>query len=104
MKSNLYYLGILAVSLLVSSGPASFATAITTTDPNQLTETMEQTEQTSLPEGSVTVSIGEGSNEAVQYYTYTPQSVEINAGESVTWFSSAEFADIHTVTFVQDPS
>jgi plastocyanin len=104
MKSNLYYLGILAVSLLLSSGPASFATNTTTTDPSQLTETTEQTEEETSPEGSVTVSIGEGSNETVQYYTYSPQSVEINAGDSVTWFSSAEFADIHTVTFLQDPN
>jgi plastocyanin len=102
MKSTLYYLGILAPSILVLIGPASFAT--TTTDPAQLTETTDPTEQTSSPEGTATVSIGEGSNETIQHYTYTPQSVEINVGESVTWFSSAEFADIHTVTFVQDPS
>jgi plastocyanin len=99
MKSNLYYVGILATTLLVLSGPASFAT---TTDPTQLTETTDQTETS--PEGTVRVAVGEGSNETVQYYTYTPQSVEINAGESVTWFTLAEFVDIHTVTFVQDPS
>jgi plastocyanin len=100
MKSNLYYVGILATTLLVLSGPASFAT---TTDPTQLTETTDQTGETS-PEGTVTVAIGEGSNATVQYYTFTPQSVEINAGESVTWFTRAELVDIHTVTFVQDPS
>jgi plastocyanin len=100
MKSNLYYVGILATTLLVLSGPASFAT---TTDPTQLTDTTDQTEETS-PEGTVTVAVGEGSNATVQHYTYTPQSVEINAGESVTWFTRAELVDIHTVTFVQDPS
>jgi plastocyanin len=100
MKSNLYYVGILAMTLLVSSGPASFAT---TTDPTQLTETTDQTEETS-PEGTVTVAIGEGSNETIQHYTYNPETVEINAGESVTWFTPAEFPDIHTVTFIQDPS
>jgi plastocyanin len=99
MKSNLYYVGILAATLLVLSGPASFAT---TTDPTQLTETTDQTETS--PEGVVTVAVGEGSNATVQHYTYTPQSVEINAGESVTWFTPAELVDIHTVTFVQDPS
>jgi plastocyanin len=99
MKSNLYYVGILATTLLVLSGPASFATV---TDPTQLTETTDQTE-TSL-DGIVTVLIGEGSNATIQYYTYAPQSVEINAGETVTWFTPAELVDIHTVTFVQDPS
>jgi plastocyanin len=99
MKSNLYYVGILATTLLVLSGPASFATI---TDPTQLTETTDQTETS--PEGTVTVAIAEGSNETIQHYTYNPQTVEINAGESVTWFTPAEFPDIHTVTFVQDPS
>jgi plastocyanin len=99
MKPNLYYVGILATTLLVLSGPASFAT---TTDPTQLTETTDQTETS--PEGVVTVAVGEGSNETVQHYTFTPQSVEINAGESVTWFTPAEFVELHTVTFVQDPS
>ena len=101
MKSNLYYVGILATTLLVLSGPASFAT--TTTDPTQLTETTDQTEETS-PEGIVRVAIGEGSNETTQHYTFTPQSVEINAGESVTWYTPAEFVEFHTVTFVQDPT
>ena len=100
MKSNLYYIAVLVTTILVLSGPASFAT--TTTDPSQLTDTTGQTETST--EGNVSVAIGEGSNATVQYYTFTPQSVEINAGESVTWFSPAELSDIHTVTFVQDPS
>ena len=99
MKSNLYYVGILAMTLLVFSGPASFATL---TDQTQSTDTTEQTETS--PEGTVTVSIAEGSTATVQQYTYTPQAVEINAGESVTWFNPAEASDIHTVTFVRDPS
>jgi plastocyanin len=99
MKSNLYYVGILATVLLFLSGPAGFATP---TAPTQSTETTDQIQTPT--EGNVRVSIGEGSNATVQYYTFTPQSVEINAGESVTWFSPAELSDIHTVTFVQDPS
>src|SRR5215211_2068786 len=99
MKSNLYYVGILAMTLLVFSGPASFATL---TDQTQSTDTTDQTETS--PEGAVTVSIAEGSTPTVQQYTYTPQTVEINAGESVTWFNPAESSDIHTVTFVRDPS
>jgi plastocyanin len=94
MKSNLYYVGILAMTLLVLSGPGSFATS---TDPTQLTETTDQTE--TPQEGIVIVAIGEGSNATVQRYTYAPQSVEINAGESVTWFTPAELMDFHTVTF-----
>ena len=99
MKPNLYYVGILATALLFLSGPASFATP---TAPTQSTETTDQTQTPT--EENVRVSIGEGSNATVQRFTFTPQSVEINAGESVTWFSPDEFTDIHTVTFVQDPS
>src|SRR3712207_8911525 len=76
MKSNLYYVGILATALLALSGPASFAT---TTDPSQLTETTDQTQTTT--EGNVRVSIAEGSNATVQHYTFTPQSVEIRSEE-----------------------
>ena len=100
MKSNLYYVGILAATLLVLSGPTSFATP---TVSGQLPDTTEQTEQSS-PQGRVTVTIGEGSNATIQHFTFTPQSVEINAGESVTWVSPSEMSDIHTVTFVRDPS
>jgi plastocyanin len=100
MKSNLYYVGILAATVLVLSGPASFATP---TSPTQSTGTTDQA-QTSSPAGTVRVSIGEGSNATIQHYTFTPQSVEINAGESVTWVSPSELSDIHTVTFVRDPS
>src|SRR5918995_403134 len=99
MKPIFYYAGFLAAALLVLSGPASFATP---TDPALLTDTTDQTE--TPPEGIVTVAIGEGSNATIQHYTYTPQSVEINAGDSVTWFSSGELVDLHTVTFVPDPS
>ncbi|HXG07008.1 MAG TPA: hypothetical protein VNI77_06755 [Nitrososphaera sp.] len=50
------------------------------------------------------VEVGRGSNLTVQYYTYSPQTIEINAGESVTWYADSEFMDIHTVTFVRDDS
>jgi plastocyanin len=97
MKENTYYAGFLATVLLVflATGPAISAT--TTTEPTQPSGTTNQT-QTSQ-EGAVRVAIGEGSNATVQHYSFTPQTVEINAGESVTWFSPAELSDIHTVTF-----
>jgi plastocyanin len=105
MKGNIYYVASLAMALLVflTTGPAISATTTTTTttDLTQQGGTTNQTNQTqTTQEGTVRVDVGKGSNITVQYYTFSPQSVEINAGESVTWFSSAEFADFHTVTFV----
>jgi plastocyanin len=100
MKENIYYAGFLATVLLVfvATGPVISAT---TTDTTQSLGTTNQT-QTSQ-EGTVRVAIGEGSNATIQHYTFTPQSVEINAGESVTWVSPSELSDIHTVTFA-DPN
>jgi plastocyanin len=100
MKPNLYYVGILAATLLVLTGPASFATP---TNQTQLTDDTIQTDDLSS-EGVVAVSIGEGSNATVQHFTFTPQTIEISAGETVTWFSPEPFTDIHTVTFVPNPS
>jgi plastocyanin len=102
MKGNVYYAAFLVLTLLIfllANGlVATFATTIT--EPVQSPETMNQT-QTAQGE-SVRVAVGEGSNFTVQYYTFTPQTVEINAGESVTWYSPAEFSELHTVTFVLD--
>ena len=69
-----------------------------------LTQTAIVSATTRSQNAAQRVAVGQGSSASVQYYTYTPQSVEINAGESVTWFSPAELSDTHTVTFVQDPS
>ena len=85
---------IFVIATILSPADLSFAqtassSSITTTTP----ETAAQR-----------VAIGQGSSETVQYYTYTPQSIEINVGESITWFSPAELVDVHTVTFVSDPS
>jgi plastocyanin len=100
MKTNLYYVGILALTILLLGGSASFATP---TNQTQLTDTTIESDEISS-EGVVAVSVGEGSNATLQYFTFTPQTIEINAGETVTWFSPDEFVDIHTVTFVPDPA
>jgi plastocyanin len=100
MKENFYHAGLLATVLLVfvASGPLISATTDTTQSP----ETMNAT-QTSQ-QGTVRVAIGEGSNATIQHYTFTPQTVEINAGDNVTWVNPAALSDIHTVTFVLDPN
>ena len=100
MKENFYHAGLLGTVLLVfvASGPLISATTDTTQSP----ETMNAT-QTSQ-QGTVMVAIGEGSNATIQHYTFTPQTVEINAGDNVTWVTPAALSDIHTVTFVLDPN
>ncbi|MFL6493348.1 MAG: hypothetical protein ACJ70N_00940 [Nitrososphaera sp.] len=105
MNQNSLYAGILLVTtLLTLSGSASFATP---TNQTRLTVTPDGTEDVfddGDEDGINTVSIGEGSNATIQYYTFTPQSVEISPGDSVTWFSPSELSDIHTVTFVRNSS
>ncbi|MDQ4101090.1 MAG: hypothetical protein M3115_02760 [Thermoproteota archaeon] len=102
MKSNLYFLGIVATTLLLLSGPASFATP--TNQTQQLSDATIEFDDDLSSERFVAVRIGEGSNATIQNFTFTPQTIEINVGETVTWFSPDEFTDIHTVTFVRDPS
>jgi plastocyanin len=101
MKANLYYAGLLVSVLLVlvASGPSTSATI---TESTQSPQTTDQSDE--LDEGITTVAIGEGSNDTIQNYAYTPQTVEINAGDSVTWYSPSELSDIHTVSFRGDPS
>lgn len=112
MKTNILFAGIIAAGLLafVIAGPAmtgaaaqqnSTGTSANATDTADPLGLLEET-QTASGNGTV-VEIGAGSNATVQYYTYTPQRVEIDAGESVTWSSSAELLELHTVTFA-DPS
>jgi plastocyanin len=102
MRENIYYIAFLSTVLLVfgAIGPGISATT-STTDSTQLPGTTNQTE-TSQEGNITTVAIGEGSNGTVQHYTFTPATVEINAGGSVTWYSPSEITEIHTVTFVQD--
>jgi plastocyanin len=101
MKTNLYYAGLLAAVLLVlvASGPSTFATITESTQSPETTDQLEESEP-----GITTVAIGEGSNDTIQHYTFTPQTVEINAGDSVTWYSPSASSDIHTVSFRGDPS
>lgn len=108
MKGNVYrytaFLALVFLVFLLANGllVATFATTTPSiTEPIQSPETMNQTQTTTQGE-SVRIAVGQGSNFTVQYYTFTPQTVEINAGESVTWYSPAEFSELHTVTFVLD--
>jgi plastocyanin len=62
----------------------------------------QQPTSNSTTAAGTTVEVGAGSNATLQYFQFSPQTVEINAGESVTWTSPSQFSDIHTVTFVLD--
>jgi plastocyanin len=64
---------------------------------------MNSTGTGTAADNATMVEVG-GGNATVQYYTYTPQVVEIGTGESVTWFNQNMFTELHTVTFVQDPN
>lgn len=97
MKDNLYPAGAFAIAAIgvillapISSNPALYAQ-------QQIPNT-----QTTESVSGTPVEIGAGSNATVQYYQFSPQTVEINTGESVTWTSPSQLSDIHTVTFVLD--
>ena len=96
MKNNALSMGALAIAVIgvlvlasVSSNPALYAQLSPQTD-------------TATTTNGAAVAIGAGSNATVQFFTFSPQSAEINAGETVTWTSPSPYSDIHTVTFVID--
>ena len=43
-----------------------------------------------------------GGNASISFSRFLPQEVQINVGESVTWYNPTEVAEPHTVTFVLD--
>jgi plastocyanin len=72
-----------------------FATSIGTFQINN-TSAQEQ------PTAVVKVAAG-GGNATTPWTIFVPQNVEINAGESVTWYNPTErAAEPHTVTFILD--
>lgn len=109
---TILYTGLIAAALLASvlAGPAMLssnnasAQIIVDDYPDQSENKPSGILNDTQTAGNGTqVDVGKGSNATVQYYTFTPDRVEINAGESVTWTSSAQLMDFHTVTF-SDPS
>ncbi|HEU4823397.1 MAG TPA: hypothetical protein VFS97_08240 [Nitrososphaeraceae archaeon] len=43
-----------------------------------------------------------GGNATAPWTIFLPQEIEINTGESITWYNPTEVAEPHTVTFVLD--
>jgi plastocyanin len=109
---RILYAGLTATALLafVLAGPAMLsannasAQIIVDDYPDQAeNKPLGILNDTQTAENGTQIDVGKGSNATVQYYTFTPNRVEINAGESVTWTSSAQLMEFHTVTF-SDPT
>jgi plastocyanin len=92
MKYKTFYAGAFAI--------AAMGILLTSISSNPLYA--QQPTSNSTTAAGTTVEVGAGSNATLQYFQFSPQTVEINAGESVTWTSPSQFSDIHTVTFVLD--
>src|ERR687892_386756 len=43
-----------------------------------------------------------GGNASISFSRFLPKNVQINVGESVTWYNPTEVSEPHTVTFVMD--
>ena len=109
MDTRILYAGVIAAILATSlaiTGPI-FNSAMA--DHENGTSTAGTGDQLGILNGTGTAADGNrvavgGGNLTVQNYTFDPAVVEINAGESVTWYSPSEINELHTVTFVQNPS
>jgi len=85
----------------VAAGVAAVLAALLAVQPVLADHHMNTTGTETAAGNATMVEVG-GGNATVQYYTFAPQVVEINAGESVTWFNQNMFTELHTVTFVMD--
>lgn len=70
---------------------------VTTTENNYVNATTAQPQQNN----NTKVAAG-GGNGSVVNHVFSPQDIEINAGQSVTWFNPTKVGEPHTVTFVLD--
>ncbi|MCI0560435.1 MAG: hypothetical protein MN733_18265 [Nitrososphaera sp.] len=87
-----------AASLTAATFADHDANQTSTATPSELASQTNNTE-TAASENRVAVG---GGNATVQHYTFFPQTVEVDPGESVTWFSPSEFNEFHTVTFLRN--
>lgn len=87
-----------------------FAVFIFTIHINSVYATVDAKNNNSSPTGNNTSSIkpdnyaikvGEG-NKTLSFTKYFPNYVEINAGDSVTWYNGVDVPNPHTVTFIRD--
>ena len=115
MKATTFYTTFLSAILVAS---ITMAVPLIAANPisalgadNNSTENIEsRSSSTTVPtvtagdNATTRVQVG-GGNMTVQYYRFSPQTVEIDAGQNVTWYSPAKgIAEFHTVTFVLDKS
>ena len=80
---------ILAFIIIVAISAFAMTTHITTTD-----STREETRIKVVQAG--------GGNATISFSRFLPKEVQINVGESVTWYNPTEVSEPHTVTFVMD--
>ena len=85
--TSMLLLGLLTITWLT----------VTTTENNYVNATTAQPQQNN----NTKVAAG-GGNGSVVNHVFSPQDIEINAGQSVTWFNPTKVGEPHTVTFVLD--
>ena len=89
LQTTLFLIGALAISWLTA----------TSMDVNMANATAQPEQQQN--NGSIKVAAG-GGNGTAPLTIFDPQDIEINAGQSVTWFNPTTVGEPHTVTFVLD--
>lgn len=75
----------------------AFALLVSTTNIGNAVATIEANNTTTT---TATVVEAGGGNATVALNRFSPQTVEINAGESVTWLNPTQVPEPHTVTFI----
>jgi plastocyanin len=91
---------LIGIALANSTSPLLLSSS-KITNKVQAQEQVQQ-EQQEPKTAEITAVAAGGGNASISFSRFLPQEVQINVGESVTWYNPTEVAEPHTVTFVLD--
>jgi len=91
------------VSMALIMIAATFITTLTVFSTNGTTATVLATPSSNQTQDNEPVKVSAGGGNGTAPWTiYTPQSIDIKAGQSITWDNPTTVGEPHTVTFVRD--
>ena len=92
---------ILAVVVVIVVLSITLLTATTSFNIISAQDTSSSSNNNSTTASSITVHAG-GGNSTAPLLAFVPQSIQVKAGESITWDNPSVVGEPHTVTFVLD--
>lgn len=99
---------VFSISLILSLFPSSLYFQIVFSSVNKVSSSSSSygssnasKNNTDVKPNNYVIKVGEG-NSSISFTKYFPSYVEINTGDSITWYNGMDIPNPHTVTFVRD--